>query len=423
MKPNLRRLTPASSPRLPRRSLRVRLTLVYGGLFVVAGAGLLAITYFLTRRATGPFLLVDDKRVSVSQAEKLVLRDTAGLTPAQSQQAQQMRDNALQQHASDLHQLLIQSSIALAITAAIAIALGWLVAGRVLRPIRIMTAAAQQISQQNLNERLGVQGPDDEVKELADTIDGLLTRLEAAFDSQRRFIANASHELRTPLTWERALLEVTLADPHPSTGSLRAACEELLTANQHQERLIEALLTLASSERGLDRHEPVDLAPVTKDIVSARRASAESQRLRLDVTLAAATTSGNPELISRLVANLVDNAILHNTSEGQIEVSTETHDGHATLVVSNTGPVVPPDEIDRLLRPFQRLDRTSHPDGHGLGLSIVYAIAAAHRADLTIRPRAQGGLDIRVAFPAPEPVGQRVGASPSADGGHRGYSS
>jgi signal transduction histidine kinase len=388
----------------------LRLTLTYGGLFLLAGVLLLTITNVLTQHAAGPVLLVGTRPTSIDTqptsdgaARALIRESTAGLPPAEQAHIRQLQANAAHQRASDMHQLLVQSSIALAITAILAVLLGWFVAGRVLRPLRTMTATTQLINQHNLDRRLALRGPDDEVKNLADTIDDLLDRIEAAFDAQRRFVANASHELRTPLTWQRALIDVTLANPHAGAATFRAACQELLASAEEQERLTDALLTLASSERGLDRHDPTDLAAVTRDVLLEHQPAAATLGLTISTDLCPAPVSGNLDLIKRLVANLLANAVRHNTESGRIDVDTRVRDGRGTLTVSNTGPVVPRDDLDRLLQPFQRLTtpRTGHPAGHGLGLSIVSAVATAHHADLDIQPRPDGGLRIEVSFPAP----------------------
>jgi signal transduction histidine kinase len=281
-----------------------------------------------------------------------------------------------------------------------------------------MKRATQRITEHNLDERLGLSGPGDEVKDLADTIDGLLARLETAFEAQRRFVASASHELRTPLTLNRALLEVALADPDAGAGDLRATCEELLAAGEHQERLVEALLTLATSERGLDRRDPFDLAVTTRRALAPHRAEAERRGLKLSAWFGHAAVLGDPDLTERMAANLIDNAIRYNLPGGRVEVRTETSTGtetgtgpgagtgadddHAVLTVANTGPPVPADQVDQLFQPFRRLtaDRTSHPDGHGLGLSIVRAIATAHDARLEIRLGPAGGLTVAAHFPA-----------------------
>ncbi len=302
---------------------------------------------------------------------------------------------------ADLHQLIVESALALALMALISTALGWVVAGRVLRPLRTMTAATQEISEENLNLRLSMQGPRDELRQLADTIDGLLGRLEGAFDAQRRFVANASHELRTPLTAVRALLEMVLSDPRATVATFRATCEQVLEESEQQEQLIEALLTLAQGQRGVDRAEIFDLASVVGTVVGSREGAAAAHHLELQSALAPAMIAGDARLVARLVSNLVDNAISYNVAAGRVDVRVQSG-GRATLTVLNTGPVVPAEELDRLLAPFQRLapDRTSQADGLGLGLSIVAAIAGAHDAALAVRARPEGGLEVEVDFPA-----------------------
>jgi signal transduction histidine kinase len=398
---------PARLPRLPRRTVRFRLTALYSGLFLTAGAALLAITYALMNSNATAALFRGENGTVVAVGGPSSLpsarqspRVSAG-SPGARQLARQLDALAVAQHAHDLHQLLTQSGIALAIMAVLAIALGWLTAGRVLRPLRAMKAATQRITERNLHERLALPGPDDEIKDLASTIDGLLARLESAFEAQRRFVASASHELRTPLTLNRALLEVALADPDASTADLRTACEELLAAGEHQERLIDALLTLASSERGLDRRDRFDLAATTRRALTLYDHAARQHGLWMAVQLGYAAIRGDQDLIERMAANLIDNAIRYNRPGGTVEVRTETTFGHVELNVANTGPAVSADELDRIFQPFHRLpgNSASHPDGHGLGLSIVRAIATAHEADLEARPRPGGGLTIAVRFP------------------------
>jgi signal transduction histidine kinase len=398
-------------PRPPRRTVRFRLTALYSGLFLAAGVGLLAIIYVLMDN--NPVILV----TNTTSGKVIAAAGAPGAHPArigrgkataaELRLASQLRDQAVSQHAHDLHQLLIQSGIALAIMAGLALVLGWLVAGRVLRPLRAMKSAAQRITERTLHERLALPGPGDEVKDLADTIDRLLGRLEAAFDAQRRFVASASHELRTPLTLNRALLEVALADPAASASDLRATCEELLTAGEHQERLVEALLTLATTERGLDRTDEFDLAETTRRALGQHFAQAERRGLRLDISLGHATVRGDPDLAERMADNLIDNAIRYNVPGGSVQVRTETAWDDAALMVANTGPPVPPGKAGQLFEPFQRLidNRAGHPDGHGLGLSIVRSIATAHHADLDVQLPPSGGLTAWVRF-------RRAGHSP-----------
>ena len=270
--------------------------------------------------------------------------------------------------------------------------------------MRTINAAARRISASNLHQRLALDGPDDEFKELGATLDDLLERLDASFESQRRFVANASHELRTPVTVERTLLQVALSDPDLTLESLRAVCEKLLASGAHQEQLIDALLTLASSERGLEEREPFDLAETVRQSLSQDVLDrARGRGLRVHTDLATAPTVGDPQLVRRLVSNLLDNAIRHNSESGQIDVTTGSYAGRPFLSVANTGPIIPDAEIGRLLEPFQQIgsQRTGHRTGHGLGLPIVAAIATAHHADLTVRPRAKGGLTVEVAFSHP----------------------
>jgi len=381
-------------------------------LFLVAGAGLLAITYGLVDRSTAVafFTNVNGSRIAVNDlpdpsGQHYVRTGQAGPTAAQLRLARQLYAKEVAQHSHDLHQLLVQSGVALAIMAVLAVALGWLLTGRMLRPLRVMKAATHQISERNLHERLNLPGPSDEVKDLADTIDGLLGRLEKAFAAQHRFVASASHELRTPLTLNRALLEVALADPAADASEFRATCEELLAAAEHQERLIDGLLTLATSERGLDHRDQFDLADVTRRAVVIHQARAQDRGLTMTFASGHAIMLGDPDLTERMVANLIDNAIRYNQPGGTVHVTTGLRFDHPVLAVTNTGPVVPADQADQLFQPFQRLasGRPSQPDGHGLGLSIVHAIATAHDARLEVRAHPRGGLTITTHFPPTGP--------------------
>src|ERR1017187_7770627 len=263
---------------------------------------------------------------------------------------------------------------------------------------------ARYISASNLHRRLSLSGRDDEFKELGETLNDLFGRLDASFESQRHLVANASHELRTPLTAERTLLQVALADPDATAETLRSTCQEVLALGYQQERLIEALLTLATGERGIEQREPFDLAEIAEKVLLVRRQDAEQRGIHVDATLTAAPAAGDQSLAESLVANLVDNALRHNVAGGRAEISTPTTTGRATISVSNTGTVTPPDEVGRLFQPFQQLgtERIRHAGGHGLGLAIVHAIASAHRATVTARARADGGLDVDVIFPVSE---------------------
>ena len=379
------------------RTVRMRLTLLYGALFTASGAVLLAITFLLVRRKTIFTVLVP---CAGFKPEDCPYR-LPGVSP---EMADPMRALVAQQHAL-LHEFLVQSGIALTIMLVVSLALGWIVAGRVLRPLRTMTTTVQRISARNVHERLAFAGPRDELKDLADTVDGLLGRLETALDTQKRFVANAAHELRTPLTLERALLEETLTDRRPTVEAFRATFERVLTISVQQGQLLESLLTLATSERGLESRVPVDLAALTEQVLAARPETSAGGP-RLDPRIAPATTAGDPALVERLVANLVDNAMRYNVPGGSVEVATGSRDGRALISVSNTGPVVPLGQVARLLEPFQRLDRSARDDGHhGLGLSIAHAIALAHGGTLSALPRPGGGLVVQAAFPAVYPTG------------------
>jgi signal transduction histidine kinase len=267
--------------------------------------------------------------------------------------------------------------------------------------LRVITSTTRDISVSNLHERLSMNGPDDELKELGDTIDGLLERLDGSFRSQRQFVANASHELRTPLARQRALAQVALSDPGATVDTLRVAHERMLASGEQQEQLIDALLTLSRVQAGAVKHEPVDLAPLVADLLTPRAAEAEARAVRVLPTLAAAPLRGGARLVERLVANLLDNALRHNVPGGTVLVRTGARAGGGWLAVSNDGPVVEPGQIERLYEPFERLgaERTNAGEGFGLGLCIVRAVATAHGAVLTTSTRPAGGLEIEVHFP------------------------
>ncbi|WP_226931309.1 MULTISPECIES: sensor histidine kinase [Parafrankia] len=286
------------------------------------------------------------------------------------------------------------------VLAVASIGVGWLVSARFLRPLRAITTAARDISASNLHRRLGPTGRTDEFAELAATLDDLFARLEASFASQRRFVAHASHELRTPLAAQRTVLQVALADPGTTVDSLRATCEEVLGLGTVQEQLIGSLLTLASGQQGVERPESFDLADLARQVLS-RRPAIRPAELTVTASLGSALVSGDPRLVESLLANLVDNAIRYNRPGGLVEVRTSTTAGGASLIVRNSGPVVPPTEVGRLFEPFQQLDgrRIRHGDGHGLGLAIVRAVADAHGATLVATARPTGGLDIETTFP------------------------
>jgi signal transduction histidine kinase len=402
------RLAPPSWLRLPARTARLRLTMLYGVLFLASGGGVLAITYLLVSDTTEiGFYINAGHRSGIMLPAPGTTDSVRGAAAGAVRRAQ-----LLQQHASDLHHLLIWSATALAIMAVISIALGYYVAGRVLNPLRTITSTARAISARNLSERLALDGPEDEFKALGDTLDDLLTRLQTAFDAQQHFVANASHELRTPLSWERSLVEVALADPDPTIESFQCMCQELLAASDQQQRLIEALLTLATSERGLEHHEPIDLSTLADSLLLAPWPEADQLEIAITAMIDPAPTTGHAALAERLIANLIDNAIHHNTPGGHVEITTGVRDQHAFVTVTNSGPMIPVDEIQRLFQPFQRLGgaRTQHTNGYGLGLSIVQAIATAHDATITTHAQPDGGLAIEVSFPRSEKPRERLGA-------------
>jgi signal transduction histidine kinase len=292
-------------------------------------------------------------------------------------------------------------AVILAVLVLLSVPLGWLLAGRLLRPVRLITATARDISASNLSRRLRTGHRDDEFSRLGDTLNELFSRLEASFRAQRHFVANASHELRTPLAVERTLLQVALDDPDADSATLREACVEVLALGARTERLIDSLLTLASGERGIERREPFDLADLAAHVAQARGEEAARRDVRLEAKLGPAATAGDPRLAESLIANLADNALRYNVPGGWAEISTAIHDGRAVVSVRNTGPAIPSGQVDRLFQPFHRLgtERAQRSRGHGLGLAIVAAIADAHGASVTARARQSGGLDIAVAFP------------------------
>ncbi len=389
-------------------TIRLRLTLIYGGLFLVSAAALLAITYTLVNHQyTSTFFVSSGRQALIARAYTAKGLLGVGPTPKgalvpvgpRTLVTNKKIAVAVAQGQSDaaVHKLFIDSAFALAVMAVISLWLGWVIAGRALRPLRTITETAREISASSLHRRLDLAGPDDELRKLGNTVDGLLGRLETSFEAQRQFVANASHELRTPLTLERTLLELALSDPNASIESYRHTCEQLLAVGEQQERLIEALLMLSRSQRGVDSHQPVDLAA----IASAAAAAVDHHGLAFDISIDPAHTSGNPRLVERLVANLLGNAIQHNVENGSVSLTTETRGGRALLTVANSGPTIPPAELDRLFQPFQRLEGSrTNSHGLGLGLSIVRAIADAHDATITTEAPADGGLRIQVSFPS-----------------------
>jgi signal transduction histidine kinase len=381
-----------------RRSIRFRLTALYCLLFLPAAAVLVVITYVLLVYVVLRTSLNDNLNLSPSRAGALGRLAHHGPFPTTQITVRSVTvGHGL---TPDLRELLIGAGVLLVAITGTSVLVGWLVAGRVLQPLRRMTTTTRLISERNLHERLALPGPDDELKDLGDTIDSLLARLEKAFEAQRRFVANASHELRTPLMLSQTLLQVALADPSLTLDSLRAASQEAIEAGKDQAQLIDALLTLALSQQGLERREPVDLGAVVNDALNAQRPSAAAAGLSLDSDLGPATISGDARLISTLASNLLENAIRYNVAGGRVQVTLAATGTAARLAVTNTGLYVPPDQVSRLLEPFQRAPtRTAGPPGLGLGLAIVAEIAQAHHAGLEIDPQPEGGLSVAVTFP------------------------
>jgi signal transduction histidine kinase len=362
-----------------RPTVRLRLTLLYAAVLFVTGALLLGVSYLLVRSNLDP--------------------GPGQLAPLSPDQ-QELTRAATRELAHDaLRNLRLQYAVALAAMTALSVLLGWVVAGRALRPLQRITATARRVSQETLDERIALEGPRDELRELAETFDAMLGRLAGAFDSQRRFVANASHELRTPLTVMRTELEVALADPDAGAGELRRMGETVRDALGRTERLIEALLTLARSESAPTRREEVDLADVARLALDQASPEAAAGRLRVTADLGGAPVRGNPRLLERLVANLVENAVRHNHPGGAVHVRTLTEGDRARVVVDNDGDRLPPEALPSLLEPFQRLDRGARGDGAGLGLSIVRSVAGAHGGAVALQARPGGGLRATVELP------------------------
>ncbi|MEV1329653.1 HAMP domain-containing sensor histidine kinase [Micromonospora costi] len=394
---------------MKRLSLRARLTMIYGGLFLVAGLVLLGVTYVLVQQRVQPLgLALRDVKPVVQGANGKITGDQAEqlrliVSKAQDEAREQMLDS-----------LLTQGGVALGLVSVVAIGFGWLVAGRALQPLHQITGTARRIAGadvagRGLHERISLSGPGDEVRELADTFDEMLERLDRSFDGQRRFVANASHELRTPLALNRSLIELAVSRPGAS-DDVRRLGESLLAVNERHERLIDGLLTLADSENELTVRSRIDLADVADHVLDQAGGEGGPAVTR---ELAPAEVVGDPVLLERLTTNLVENALRHNVATGGwVGVGTAVRDGWATLTVSNTGPVVPAYDVETIFEPFRRLsgERIGGGRGFGLGLSIVRAVARAHGGTVTAQPREGGGLVVTVRLPeAPDarPPGRR----------------
>ncbi|NJQ01986.1 sensor histidine kinase [Streptomyces zingiberis] len=385
-----------------RPTIRIRLTLLYGGMFLIAGIVLLSIIYLLAAEALDKGSALPFKLLSGS------FRPTSSTCSSLTGRTFENHEefNAALQTCMDyqrrlaLDGLLRRSLLALLGLSVAAFAFGYAMAGRVLSPLGRITRTARRVVGSDLSRRIELDGPDDELKELADTFDEMLDRLDRAFDAQRRFVANASHELRTPLAINRTLLEVQLSDPEASP-ELAQLGKTLLATNERSEQLVEGLLLLARSENELVDRKPVNLAEVASQAMEQVREEARGKGVELREGLRPAVVPGNGVLLERVALNLVQNAVRYNTSDGWVEVVTERWDRVATLVVSNTGPVVPAYELDNIFEPFRRLrtERTRSDKGVGLGLSIVRSVARAHGGYVSAEPREGGGLVMRVTLP------------------------
>jgi signal transduction histidine kinase len=394
-------------------TIRVRLTVLYGGLFMLAGAALLGLTYLLVERSLDGRLGRDFDRVDLGASVRAVdpattVRLTDGRDVSVPEALRLFREQQKQFRDDTLDSLLTQGAIALAGVGLVAGAFGWLVAGRALQPLHRITETARRIASapaadRGLHERIALSGPRDEVKELADTFDSMLERIDRSFDGQRRFVANASHEMRTPLALNRALVELAVSHPDAPAETRRLG-ESLLAVNERHERLIDGLLTLAESENGVAERTPLDLAEVAGHVLDLAAGSAAATGVRVTATLAPAPVLGDPILLERLAQNLIENGVRHNSGpDGLLSVETGVMGGRVRLVVTNTGPPVPRYEIETLFQPFRRVggERIGRARGVGLGLSIVRAVARAHGGEATAEPREGGGLVVTVNLPPP----------------------
>jgi signal transduction histidine kinase len=387
-----------------RPTLRARLTMVYGGLFLLAGVVLVGMSYVLVSSnlpdmQNKVFLRLETAGIPnitpQTDGNKPVTLPN-GQTTTVNQLIETARSTIAKQRADTLHSLLQWSAVALGVVALAAIGVGWLVAGRALRPLHVITGTARRVADRSLHERIALDGPPDELKELADTFDDMLARLDRAFDGQSRFVANASHELRTPLAVNRTLLEVAMADPAASADLCQVG-SSLLLVNERSERLIDGLLLLARSDQQVSDRKPVDLADAARHALGQLAIEAAEAEVKLRPRLAPAVVGGDPVLLERLVTNLVENAVRHNVAGGWVEVATTP----GSITVTNTGEPIPPYDVDELFEPFRqrRGERTEGRRGAGLGLSIVRSIVTAHGGSVRAAARVEGGLVVRVELP------------------------
>jgi signal transduction histidine kinase len=413
-----------------RPTVRLKLTLAYGGLFLFAGAVLLTLNYALVRSSLGTsapsvgvtFSAPAQVGPGFSAGKTQVFIGNAGpppvspgpepVTPDGRKVSDVLRDLTNSYRDATLHELVVKSLQALGVMGVLSVGFGWALSGRVLGPLQRMTATARRLSEENLHERIALAGPDDELKELADTFDAMLARLEAAFESQKRFVANASHELRTPLSIMRTEIDVALANPDAGPDELRRMAEVVRRATQRSDALIDGLLVLARSDRGPAGLAPVDLADLAEEALAQSAAEAAVAGVETTGQFDPAPTTGDATLLGRLAGNLIENAIRHNESGGRLEVATGAAPGadEVRLAVTNSGSLIDPDEVEGLFEPFRRLgpDRVAgdavagRNRGAGLGLSIVRSVVVAHGGRVTARPRPGGGLVVEVILPKAE---------------------
>ena len=414
--------------RLRPKRVRTRLTLLYTSLFLAGGAVLLGLTFGLVSNSLrsipasslpqpSPRLLNQCKNEVSGHTTTTTAVSGAGVTgkpsptpvkepsPNNAKCKEAFLAGAVQGTASQrdhtMHELEVYSLLGLALLTLASAGLGWLMAGRALRPVHDITAAAQRASERHLGERLNLRGPEDELKELADTFDAMLDRLDLAFAAQRQFVANASHELRTPLTSMRTAIDVVLAKPARTPDQLEAMAEKVRRSIDRAERIIDALLTLAVSNQGLEQTESFDLSTAAEDALDGVAETARDAEIAIEAELAPAEVEGSRVLLERMIGNLVENAVVHNVPGGWIRLRAGTDDGHAFFEVANSGPVVPPEAVPGLFEPFRRADERTGSGGIGLGLSIVRSVGNAHGAAVDARAGADGGLVVTVTIPAP----------------------
>jgi signal transduction histidine kinase len=421
----LRRIPQAFWP----RKVRLRLTLLYAGLFLTAGGALLGLTYGLvaaslpvsnslaTNRAYNADLAKLRRLCNApypvpsasTAAGKKATNPEAAACKRMGEYVAGLQAGAEGQRGQALHSLLLYSLLGLGVMTVASGGVGWVVSGRVLRPVRAITDTARRASEQHLGERIGMTGVKDELHELADTFDDMLDRLDSAFAAQRAFVANASHELRTPLTVMRTAIDVTLAKPGRTQAQLEEMAERVRRRIDTAERMIDGLLTLAVSDQGAASRELVDLSALAADALDMAAPGVERLGLTVLAELGAAPTAGDPKLLERMVWNLVDNAVRHNERGGWIRVTTGVVSAGSVpagsvpervfIRVANSGSAVPACSVPAIFEPFRRLaGRTGNQDGVGLGLSIVRSVSTAHDARLDARPVDGGGLEVFVAL-------------------------